>query len=117
MKDFGITQTTKKTQKRYLKYINGTFAILLVFCFIFFTLFANITNIVFKNKIDVFQEDLSKIAFYSRTFNKGLSQFLITLDEIIQSYTKGENIFITKEKEIVFCRNYIEQNKEYLKNI
>ena len=117
MKDFGITQTTKKSWKRYLRHINGTFVILIVFCFIFFTLFANITNIVFKNKIDVFKEDLGKIAFYSRTFNKDLSQFLIKLDEIIQGYTKGENIFMTKEKEIIFCWDYIQKNKEYLKNV
>lgn len=117
MKDFGIKQTKKKTWKDNLKYINGTFAILIILCFIFFTLFANISNMVFKNKIDVFKEDLGQIAFYSRTFDKNLSHFLLTLDDIIQWYDKGENIFITKEKEINLCRDYIQKNKDYLKKV
>jgi len=39
------------------------------------------------------------------------------LDDIIHSYNKGENIFVTKEKEIDYCRDYIDKNKEYLKKI
>jgi len=42
---------------------------------------------------------------------------LITLDDVVQSYSKGENIFMTKEKEINTCWEYIEKNKEYLKKI
>lgn len=72
---------------------------------------------LFKNKVDVFKEDLGQIAFYSWAFDKDLSNFLLTLDNIIKSYDKGENIFITKEKEINFCRDYIEENKEYLKKV
>lgn len=118
MKDFGITQAPKKTWKSNLKYINGTFVILIGICFIFFTFFAKISGILFtKDKIDVFKEDLGQIAFYFWTFDKDLAHFLLTLDDIIQSYIKGENIFITKEKEINLCREYIEQNKEYLKRV
>lgn len=117
MKDFGITQTTKKTRKSNIRYINRTFTIVIMFCFVFFTLFANLSNMLFKNKVDVFTQDLGQIAFYSWTFNKELSHFLIVLDKIVQSYTAGENIFITKEKEIDFCRDYIQKNKEYLKKV
>lgn len=117
MKDFGITQTTKKTRKNNIRYINRTFTIVIMLCFVFFTLFANLSNMLFKNKIDVFTQDLGQIAFYSWTFNKDLSHFLIVLDKIVQSYTAGENIFITKEKEIEFCRDYIQKNKEYLKKV
>ena len=118
MKKFGIYRNQKKTRKSYLKYINGTFVILAMFCFIFFTFFAKISDMMFsKNKIDVFKEDLGQIAFYTWTFDKELSKFLITIDDIVQSYTKGENIFITKEKEIHTCREYIEKNKEYLKKV
>ncbi len=86
--------------------------------FIFFAFFAKVNDLVFtKNKIDIFKEDLSKIAFYFWTFDKDLSHFLITLDDIIQRYIEGENIFATKEKEINFCREYIEKNKEYLKKV
>lgn len=117
MKYFWITKTTKKTWKSYLKYMNGGFIALIVICFIFLTFFAKISDLVFKNKIDVFKEDLGQIAFYTWTFDKDLSHFLITLDDIIQSYSKWDNVFITKEKEINFCREYIEQNKEYLKKV
>ena len=118
MKQFGISQERKKTWKSYLKYMNGTFVILIVFCFIFFTFFAKTSSILFaKNKIDVFEENLGQIAFDFRIFDKDLSKFLMTLDDIVQSYNKGDNIFVTKEKEINFCRDYIEQNKEYLKKV
>lgn len=59
MKQFGISKENKKTRRYYLKYINGTFVILIVFCFIFFVFFAKINDMLFsKNKIDVFKEDL-----------------------------------------------------------
>lgn len=87
-------------------------------CFIFFTFFAKISGILFtKNKIDIFKEDLGQIAFYFWSFDKDLSNFLVSVDAIIQSYIKGENVFITKEKEINSCREYIEENKEYLKKV
>lgn len=42
---------------------------------------------------------------------------MITLDDIIKSYDKGDNVFITKEKEINLCRDYIELHKDYLKKV
>ena len=88
MKDFSIAKITKKTWaktwKTHAKHINGTFVILIGICFIFFTLFTNVTNMLFKNKLDIFKEDLGEIAFYSWTFDKELSRFLLTLDDIIQ---------------------------------
>jgi hypothetical protein len=87
MKTFGISRNQKKTRKNYLKYINGTFITLAIFCFIFFTFFAKINDMMFsKDKINIFKEDLNQIAFYTRTFDKELSQFLTTLDDIVQSY-------------------------------
>jgi hypothetical protein len=87
MKKFGIYSDKKTTRKSYLKYINGTFAILAISCFIFFTFFAKINNMMFsKDKINIFKEDLNQIAFYTRTFDKELSQFLTTLNDIVQSY-------------------------------
>jgi len=98
--------------------MNGTFITLIVICFILFVFLAKISGMLFnKNKIDVFKEDLGQIAFYVWTFDKELSQFLLTLDDIVQSYNKGENIFISKEKEINSCREYIVENKEYLKKV
>ncbi len=118
MKQFSINKETKTTRRQYLKYMNGTFVILIIFCFIFFTFFAKVNNMISgHDKIDIFKENLDQMAFYVRTFDKDLSKFLNTLDEIIKGYNKGENIFISKEKEINFCREYIEKNKEYLKKV
>ena len=87
-------------------------------CFILFSFFASIQNMLFhKDKVDIFREDLGKIAFYTRTFDQELSKFFTTLDIIVQSYQNGDNIFIDKEKEIDACRKYIEENQEYLKKI
>lgn len=98
--------------------MNGAFVILIVICFIFFTFFAKINSILFaKNKIDVFKENLEQIAFSFYPFDKDLSNFLNTLDTIIKSYNSGDNIFITKQKEINFCWEYVEKNKEYLKKV
>jgi hypothetical protein len=118
MKQFGISQEKKTTWKSYLKYMNGTFVILIVICFIFFTFFAKISGVLFsKNKIDVFEENLGQMAFDFRTIDKDLSHFLTNLDDIIKAYNKGENIFVTKEKEINSCWDYIDKNKEYLKKV
>ncbi len=118
MKSFWITQNTKKSRKNYVKYTNIAFVLLIGICFVCFTFFAKISWILnSKNKIDIFKEDLGQIAFYFWTIDKDLSNFLITLDNIIQSYNKGDNIFITKEKEINYCRDYIEHNKDYLKKM
>ncbi len=117
MKKFGISKTENNNRKTKIKYINWTFLITILVCFILFTFFAKISDIIFKNKIDVFKEDLGQIAFYSWSFDKDLSHFLVTLDDIVQSYVKWDNIFVTKEKEINTCREYIEKNKEYLKKV
>lgn len=118
MKKFGIYRNQKKTRKNYFKYINGTFVILAILCFVFFTFFAKIHTMIFsQDKINIFKEDLNQIAFYTRTFDKELSQFLTTLDDIIQNYLHWENVFIEKKIEIDTCRAYIENNREYLKKI
>jgi len=118
MKTFGISYKKKKNRKDYLQKINGTFVIVLIVSFIVLTFFSKINNLLFqKNKIDIFKEDLEQIAFYTRTFDKELSKFLLTLDDIVQTYVQWENIFISKETEINRCRTYIENNKEYLKKV
>ncbi len=98
--------------------MNGAFVVIIILCFMCFVFFAKIHDLMFsKDKIDVFKEDLGQIAFYMRTIDKELSNFLIELDNIVQSYNKGENIFKVKAKEIDECLEYIEKNKEYLKKV
>jgi len=44
-----------------------------------------VTSLLFtKDKMDVFKEDLTQIAFYFTPVDQEFSQFLVTLDEVIQ---------------------------------
>ena len=70
-----------------------------------------------KNKIDVFKEDLGRIAFYFLPINKELSKFLTTFDWLVKEYLAGENIFKTKPDEINYCWDYIKANKSKLKTL
>jgi len=98
--------------------LNITFAILIILCFAFFSFYSRVTNIIFaKDKIDVFKEDLDQIAFYFWSFDKDLSKFLVTLDDIVQWYNKSENILETKVKEIDYCWDYVKKNKNYLSKL
>jgi hypothetical protein len=118
MKQFGIVQDQKPSRKKKIQKTNIAFVILLALCFIFFSVFANLSSILFtKNKIDVFQKDINQIAFSFRTIDRNVSTFLLTVENIMQRYNAGENIFKTQTKEIDYCRKYIIQNKEYLKKI
>lgn len=67
--------------------------------------------------MDVFKEDLTQIALYFTPVDKEFSQFLVTLDEVIQWYVKGENILKEKSVQIEYCRDYIKKNKNYLEKL
>lgn len=113
-----MSKHEKNWRIKKLKFINVFFLILIIFCFAFFSFYSNVTNIIFaKNKIDIFKEDLNQIAFYFWNIDKNFSKFLVTLDEIIKSYNRWENIFKTENTQIDFCRNYIKENKDYLKKL
>lgn len=118
MTQFGITKhPDSKTRSRRAK-ISIPFTILLLLCFIFFSFSANVSQIVFgKNKVDIFQSNLNQLAFSFRPIDKNVSKFLLTVDDVMKSYMSGDNIFVTKEKEIDEALTYIQQNKEYLKKL
>jgi len=98
--------------------INIVFLVLVVFSFSAFLFYSRVTTLLFtKDKMDIFQEDLSQIAFYFTPVDQGFSQFLVTLDEVIQGYLSGENLLNTKSAQIEFCRDYIKKNKNYLEKL
>ena len=70
-----------------------------------------------KDKMDIFKEDLTQIAFYFTPVDQEFSKFLVTLDEVIQWYVQGENILKEKNHQIEFCRDYIKKNKNYLEKL
>ncbi len=113
-----ITKPTIYDRKYYSKFVQAPFVIAITLCFVVFSLYQSITDIVFgKNKVDVFTQDLPQIALYFYTIDPQFSNFLIELDDIVQAYVKGENIMQTKSEQIEETWNYISTNKEYIKSL
>lgn len=95
--------------------LNLPYLALVVLAFVIFAFYNNVTSIVFsKNKIDVFKEDLQQIALYFWTIDRDLSEFLITMDIIVEDYVAGENILSTRTEEIEKVWEYVYNNKSYL---
>ncbi len=118
MTQFGITKNKSTSSRSRRAKISIPFAIVLLLCFIFFSFSATVSQMLFgKNKVDVFQENLNQMAFSFRPIDKGVSKFLLTIDDLMKSYMSGDNILQTKAKEIDECFTYIQSNKEYLKKL
>ena len=89
----------------------------LVIGFGFFGFYYRLTNWLFSpNKIDIFN-DLNQISFYFSLIDQELSNQIQTLDSILQSYLKWENVLKTKETEILQLRTYAKDHKSYLKRV
>ena len=83
----------------------------------FFGFYHRLTSWLFSpNKIDIFH-DLNQISFYFSLVDQELSSQIQTLDTVIQSYLKGENVLKTKEAEILQLRTYVKDHKSYLKRV
>lgn len=117
-KKLEITKPIVRDRKYYSSFIQASFVFAITICFIVFSLYQSITDIVFgKNKVDVFTQDLPQIALYFRVIDPQFSDFLIELNDIVQAYVQGENIMQTKTKQIEETWHYIKTNKEYIKSL
>ena len=115
---FGIEKIQKKDWKYYLSFSNMFFVILLVLCFVIFSFYSNITQILFgKNKMDVFKEDLEKVAVYFWWIDEWISNMFLDADEIIKSYLSGDNVLVSKKQKIQDLLWYVAENKYYLSNL
>jgi len=70
-----------------------------------------------QNKVDVFQENLNQLAFSFWPIDKNVSKFLLTIDDLMQSYMSGDNILQSKSQEIDELLTYIQDNKDYLQKL
>ena len=116
-KQFSIWHADKKIAKKPSVLF---FVYMLLFIIIFrcFSLYANVTNILFKwTALDIFTKDLQSLSIYFLPIDKEVSHELYVLDEIVDSYTKWENIFKTKKDEIEEVRYYIINNQNYLSSL
>lgn len=115
MKNRSIKADQNNWWRYYIKQINLTFLALLFLTLSIFWIYANITKIIFSpNKLDIVTQDLHDIALYFQYFDKDTRDFLLTLDDIIQSYINWVDIFTNKNDEIEFVLQYMKDNKEYL---
>ena len=116
-KQFWIEETQKK--KRKLPPVQFfIYSLLFLIFFRAFSLYANITNILFGwSTLDIFTNDLQTLSIYFLPIDKEVSHELYTLDTIVQSYKKWENIFKTKKPEIEEVRYYIINNQNYLSSV
>jgi hypothetical protein len=116
-KQFWIWENIKKNWK--LPPIQFfVYSLLFLVFFWGFSLYANITNILFWwSALDIFTKDLQTLSIYFLPIDKEVSRELYTLDTIVQSYTRWENIFKTKKSEIEEVRYYIINNQNYLSSL
>ena len=116
-KQFWIEETQKK--KRQIPPIQFyVYSLLFLVFFRFFSLYSNITNILFGwSALDIFTKDLQTLSIYFLPIDKEVSHKLSTLDKIVQSYVKWENIFETKKSEIEEIWYYIINNQNYLSSL
>ncbi|MDR0860922.1 MAG: hypothetical protein LBO09_08375 [Candidatus Peribacteria bacterium] len=91
---------------------------LLFFAFCVFAVYSGVINMLFApNKVDIFTKDLTQIATYFLPVDREVSEKLLTLDDIIQSYLQGDNVLQTKTDEIEELWLYITEKKDYLSKL
>ena len=94
------------------------YSLLFIIIFRWFSLYSNITNILFGwTAVDLFTKDLQTLSIYFLPIDKEVSHELYTLDTIVKSYMKWENIFKTKKSEIEEVRYYVINNQNYLSSL
>ena len=116
-KQFWIGEVKKK--KRQMPPIQFfIYSLLFLILFRGFSIYSNVTNILFWwSTLDIFTKDLQTLSIYFLPIDKEVSQELYTLDTIVQSYMKWENVFKTKKPEIEEVRYYIINNQNYLSSL
>jgi len=116
-KQFWIEENQKK-KRRFPPVQFFIYSLLFLVCFRGFSLYVNITNILFGwSALDIFTKDLQTLSIYFLPIDKEVSHELYTLDKIVQSYVKWENIFKTKKSEIEEVWYYIVNNQNYLSSL
>ena len=116
-KQFWIGEVKKK--KRQMPPIQFfIYSLLFLILFRGFSIYSNVTNILFWwSTLDIFTKDLQTLSIYFLPIDKEVSQELYTLDTIVQSYMRWENVFKTKKSEIEEVRYYIINNQNYLSSL
>lgn len=116
-KQFSIEKIQKK--KKWISFLQFfVYSLLFLVLFRGFSLYTNITNILFWwTALDIFTKDLQSLSIYFLPIDKDVSHELYTLDGIVQSYMKWENIFKTKKPEIEEVRYYVINNQNHLSSL
>lgn len=116
-KQFWIEEIQKK-KRQFPPVQFFIYSLLFLIFFRGFSLYSNIINILFGwSALDIFTKDLQTLSIYFLPIDKEVSHELYTLDTIVQSYMKWENIFKTKKSEIEEVRYYVINNQNYLSSL
>lgn len=113
----------KPEKKQYfIRQLSSPFLIIVWFSLLIMMSYQQITSLLFWNKIDILTKDLWRIADYISIYNKETSDFVATINHIIQWYLNNENIFDTQQKKLEQIwesvtthseRLLLEDNKQY----
>jgi len=96
---------------RRQRYSSIVFFLTLFFWFAFFSGYNNIHQIIQnESQLDIFSNNLKILGLYTRAFNKWLGTFVLDVDQVVQSYKRGENWFETQRDSIDHAREYIYQH-------
>lgn len=57
---------------------------------------------------------MDQISFYFWVIDPEISRQLLTLDDVVKSYLRGENVLKSKEKELLQLWKYARSQKNYL---
>jgi len=104
--------------KYYLKQLHIPFVLFCFFCYVIFSTYHNVTSILFRSdKIDIFSHDLQDIALYFRWYDQTISDAVVDIDTVVQSYKKWDNIFIQQAQTLDTIFAFIKDQKKYLTTI
>ncbi|NOZ44962.1 MAG: hypothetical protein GXP45_07650 [bacterium] len=94
----GFRKKEQRNLRWYLRKINLVYIFLLLFFFSLFAFYENMSNLLFADdKIDIFSQNLEELSFYFWNFDKGLSEIILKMDDIVQSYKQGDNVLVDKK--------------------
>lgn len=117
-KRFGFLLLRNKTILSYLRYVSIPFFLLCFLSLVFFATYYQVSWYIFRNnKVDILTNDLHDIALYFRRYDRELSDIVLWLDMVVQSYNRWENIFITHGDTIEEILVYMQNNRDYLSRV
>lgn len=119
VREFGRKKPEKRDRKFYAKHVNRGFVILAFLAFSCFSLYNNVSRLVFaESKTDLFENNLEDLAFYFMGVDQKTANLLMSIDAVKHSYDKEEDHFLRDNKgNIQYILQYLSNHPEQLKQL